>query len=218
MQTGKRALLWRWVIYLAGCTVLACGIILNTKTGLGVSPLVSVSFCVSQLTGLNFSLLTFVLYACFCLLQFPIKGKDRQLRDLLQIPFSIGFTLLLNLFSAKLPAIGTPVGKGIGILLAVVCTGVGISLMVSMQLIPNPADSLASAIGTVSGKGLGFAKNCLDASCVLITLVLGLVFARSLVGIGIGTVCAVIFTGRVVALFNHLFRRRLRSLAGFSEG
>ena len=217
MHSEKRALLYRWIIYLCGCVTLSCGIILNTKTGLGVSPLVSISFCVSLLTGLYFSMLTFVLYACFCLLQFPIKGKGRRLSDLLQIPFSIGFTLLLNLFSAGLPTIGSTPGKVVGIILAVVCTGVGISLMVSMQLIPNPADSLAAAIGTASGRGLGFAKNCLDGSCVAITILLGLGFAHRLVGIGIGTVCAVIFTGRVVALFNHLFRRRLRSLAGLSD-
>ena len=209
-------MLFRWGFYLLGCVSLSCGIILNTKTGLGVSPLVSLSWCVSVLTGLNFSLLTFVLYALFCLLQFPIKGKRRRMRDLLQIPFSICFTLLLNFFSASLPGFTSIPGKALGILLAVIFTGVGISLMVPMELIPNPADSLAAAIGAATGKGMGFAKNCLDASCVLLTLLLGLLFAHSIIGIGIGTVCAALFTGRVVALFNHFFRDKIRRLAGLA--
>jgi uncharacterized membrane protein YczE len=37
----------RWVLYLAGMIILAFGIILNTKSNLGVSPIISVAFVLS---------------------------------------------------------------------------------------------------------------------------------------------------------------------------
>lgn len=44
----------RIIIYVAGLLVIALGIILNTKAGLGVSPIISVSYSISQINGFNF--------------------------------------------------------------------------------------------------------------------------------------------------------------------
>ena len=38
----------RWLLYLAGMLVLALGLTLNTKAGLGVSPIISIAFAVSE--------------------------------------------------------------------------------------------------------------------------------------------------------------------------
>lgn len=40
--------LTRGIIYLAGLAILALGITLNTKTGLGVSPIIAVAYAVSE--------------------------------------------------------------------------------------------------------------------------------------------------------------------------
>ena len=45
--------------------ILAMGIILNTKSGLGVSPIISVAYSVSTIAGVNFGNTTFALYAVF---------------------------------------------------------------------------------------------------------------------------------------------------------
>ena len=39
----------RWIFYILGMVVLAAGITLNTKTGLGVSPIISGLLCVPDL-------------------------------------------------------------------------------------------------------------------------------------------------------------------------
>ena len=49
---------------------------------------------------------------------------------------------------------------------------------------------------------------------ISITITVGLVFAGKLVGIGLGTVLAVIGVGRVIAVFNHLYMERMDELAG----
>lgn len=45
---------YRSMIYLARLLILALGLTLNTKAGLGVSAIISVSYCISLVLQLNF--------------------------------------------------------------------------------------------------------------------------------------------------------------------
>ena len=65
----------RGLIYCIGMIVLAAGISLNTKTGLGVSPIISVAYCVSEYTGFNFGDMTFLLYVIFVAAEFALRGR-----------------------------------------------------------------------------------------------------------------------------------------------
>lgn len=78
MQQTKEQTIARWGFYLLGMVLLALGLTLNTKTGLGASAIVSVPFTVSQATGWNFGNLTLVVYCLFVVAQFILKGEKRQ--------------------------------------------------------------------------------------------------------------------------------------------
>lgn len=93
----------RWIFYILGMVVLAAGITLNTKTGLGVSPIISVAYCVSQIFELNFGDMTFVLYGIFVVVQLFLRERRERLATLLQFPLSLVFSRLLNLCSACIP-------------------------------------------------------------------------------------------------------------------
>ncbi|MCI6537293.1 MAG: hypothetical protein BHW44_00695 [Roseburia sp. 40_7] len=217
---GRKQLANRLIFYGIGIVILALGITLNTKTGLGVSALVSIAYTVAGAWNLNFALMTFVLYSCFVLIELFLKTvflpelRSGMWHDLLQIPFSLAFSLLLNLYGTVLPVAQTTGMRMLVLVLAIVCTGVGAAMIVDMHLIPNPADGLAQTIGLVFGKGMGFGKNILDCSCVAISVVIGLVARGRLIGIGVGTIIAMIAVGRVVALFNRCCETRIRELAG----
>ena len=212
----------RYCIYSLGVILLSAGITLNTKTALGVSPLISLPFSVSEIWLLNFPMMTFILYAFFVALQFILKGKDRQMKDLLQLPLSIVFSLLLDVFGRgydmALSATGIDMGPlipRIGLLIvAVAMTGVGASMMISMDLIPNPADGLAKTVGDVLGKGLGFGKNEIDFSSVAVTCLVGIIASGRLVGVGIGTIIGMVGVGRCIAGFNYLFHHRMMLAIG----
>lgn len=79
----------RLLIYFVGLFILALGLTLNTKANLGVSPIISVPYSISQITGLNFGDLTFIEYVGFVFIQIWIhiseKNKKRILSDLLQL-------------------------------------------------------------------------------------------------------------------------------------
>ena len=63
---------------------------------------------------------------------------------------------------------------------------------------------------------MGFGKNVFDISCFTISCIIGLLFVHRIVGIGAGTVIAVILTGRVIALFNRLFKKNMQRAAGIA--
>lgn len=68
----------RAAIYAMGLVILAAGITMNIKTGLGVSTIISVPFAISSIWDVNFSLVTFVLLAT----QNPKNAKMRNNSEL----------------------------------------------------------------------------------------------------------------------------------------
>ena len=62
----------RTLIYIAGLLILALGIILNTKAGLGVSPIISVAYSISQINDFNFGNTTLGLYTVFVIIEIVI--------------------------------------------------------------------------------------------------------------------------------------------------
>lgn len=58
----KKYILRRLIIYAAGMIILACGITMNTKTGMGISPIISVPYAISEIWDLNFGNMTFIVY------------------------------------------------------------------------------------------------------------------------------------------------------------
>lgn len=211
----------RLFIYTAGMLILAAGITLNTKTGLGVSPIISVAYSVSAIWGVNFGWMTTLLYLLFVIAQLFLRKKEERAAVLYQIAVSVIFGNLLNWFSKWIPYDSACHGlaSNLGLLaLAIALTGIGVSMTVNMRLVPNPGDGIVQAIAARAGWELGLTKNIFDLGCVAVTILLGLVFAGRVVGISIGTLLAMLGVGRAVALTNRLFREKMRAAAGLAEG
>ncbi len=209
----------RMLFYLAGMVILALGITMNTKTGLGVSPIISIAYSVSTIWNLNFGNMTMALYCVFVIAQFIIRGKDRKWSDLLQIPVALLVSQLLNLFSWLMRDFHFEnfwINLAF-LILAILLTGLGVVLSVDMRLVPNPGDGIVQAISDRTGKSLGLTKNLFDIGCIITTIVLGLTMEGKLIGIGLGTVLAVIGVGRAIALFNLLLWGPITKAAGLME-
>ena len=65
----KKQVFYRILFYAAGLLVLALGLTLNTKTGLGVSPIISVAYSISQIFDHNFGNMTLALYSVFVVIE-----------------------------------------------------------------------------------------------------------------------------------------------------
>ena len=204
------------LVYVVGMFILAIGLTLNTKANLGVSPIISVPYSISQITGLNFGDLTFVVYAIFVVVQIIIhirlKNHKRIVSDILQLPLSLIFTRLLNIFSTYIPTAQNLGIRFIVLTLAIICTGVGAAMSLSMQLVPNPGDGIVQSLAEGFTKSVGLTKNLFDCFNLCITLCISIFIAHQIVGVGIGTVIAVLGVGRVIALFHHIFEYKIEEL------
>lgn len=205
----------RFGIYLVGMVLLALGITLNTKAGLGASAIVSVPYTVSQGTGWDFANLTLIVYCILVAAQFVIKGQNRRLIDLLQIVVSIVFTRFMALFQHGITYQSGFFATDLLVLaLGILLTGIGAAMTVDMQLIPNPGDGIVSSLADRFGRELGLCKNCFDAFCVVCSLAIGLAFGNLLLGIGLGTVLSMLGVGRVIYFFNRAAKAKLLQWAG----
>jgi uncharacterized membrane protein YczE len=81
-----------------------------------------------------------------------------------------------------------------------------------MRIVPNPGDGIVQTIADAVGKDNGFVKNCVDITCVIVTCATGLILSGKIIGIGIGTLLAMVGVGRVIAVFNKLTRKQTEKL------
>ena len=63
------------LIYLSGLIILCLGVVLNTKTNLGVAAINSIPFALSRTTSLSLGTATFILYCVLIVVQCLIKRK-----------------------------------------------------------------------------------------------------------------------------------------------
>lgn len=208
----------RWCIYIVGMCMLAAGITLNTRTGLGVSPIISISFCAAeiQLLPLNFGDMTFLLYALFVAIQLPLRKGRERVAVLLQLVISLAFSRLLNVYGALFTYQHASHGLSMNLavlVIAIMLTGIGVAMTINMRLFPNPADGLVGAIAEKTGLAQGLTKNIFDITCVVLSCVIGFAATRQFVGIGIGTVIAMLGVGRVIAVVNRLAGAKMLSAA-----
>jgi len=213
-RSKKTQLVYRWVFYGIGLMVLAMGLILNTKSSFGVSPIISVAYAPSEIWHLNFGDASLVMYVIVAGIEYLLKWEKFRPVDLLQIPLSIVFTRFFNLFGAMLPNPEDLGGRILCLVLGIVFTGIGAALSMNARLVPNPGDGIVQALSDRIHKKPGFCKNMVDVICVCATLVIGLVAAGRPVGIGIGTIAAMICVGRVIAAYNALFGKKVARLSG----
>lgn len=212
---GKRHMknCYRVLVYCIGLVVLALGIILNTKTGLGVSPIISIPYSISKIWNINLGITTACIYILCVAGQMILLGKKFRAFDLLQIPMSVIFSGIINIFNKMININSNNLTVNLFLLIiAIALTGIGAAMTVQMNIVPNAADGFVQAVSDRFNISLGLGKNIVDVSSVITTIIIGILFARQIVGIGIGTLVAVVGVGRAIALFNIVFREKMLGL------
>lgn len=154
------------------------GLTLNTKAGLGVSPIISLSYAASVIWNRNFGDMTFVLYGIFCL----DSGGDSsagERRSRTQLAYercsAVSIEYCIYKISECIFSVHTAAGRmwtggfwtfrthGV-LVLALTFTGVGAAMSLSMRLVPNPGDGLVQVLADTFGIDTGLMKNCVDVT------------------------------------------------------
>lgn len=197
----------RFIVFVIGMNVLAIGIILNTKSLLGVSPINALPYASSNILAVSLGMMTTMVYVVFIIIQL-ILLKKFDLQVIMQLPFSFVFGYLIDfydLFFSYKPMFFYE--QIIILIIAILLTALGAFLMVFGDIVLNPADGLVHTIAKVVDKNFGFIKNIADLVFIVLTIIICLITKGYVLGIGIGTIVSAIFIGRFVALYQTTYNR-----------
>lgn len=193
----------RLAIYCLGLLILAFGIALSVNSNLGVSPVSSLPYVVSQITNVSLGTCTTIVYALYILLQMVLSPKKFQPALLLQLVFSTVFGYFVD--GAKFILgdfmIPTYFGQLTMLTASVLLIGLSLVLYIDVQLVPMPAEGLVGCVAEKLGKPFSSMKVVFDCTSVLVAVVLSFVFLGGLMGVREGTVITALLAGRMMGVF-----------------
>lgn len=200
----------RVLIYFLGLIILCVGVVLNTKTNLGVAAINAIPYVVSKSTSFSLGSCVFVLYLVFIAMQFLINKKVDFL-TVLQLPVSLLFGRMVDIVNIHILKFeAQSIFSGLAMLIiAILLVSLGTTLVVSQNLVPNAPDGMVNALGNLFDKPFGYIKVRFDIICVGLALIVSYLMTGRIVGIGSGTLVSMLMTGNVCSFFKKLLNNNL---------
>lgn len=170
----------RMLMYLVSVAILALGMSIQAASGLGVAALTCFATTLSMLTGKTLGFWISVTCIAHIVAQFAILHREFQPRILLELFFSTligGFT---DFFMAINPLHPTALPAQVAtMLLLLVITAFGVSLVVNMGVVHNATDGLVQVIAEKLKRRFGDIKVVFNCSHVAVSLILSLVLCTT---------------------------------------
>ena len=215
MKTDLSLIARKAVVLVAGLFILAFGIALSSKTGLGVSPSQSVSYVLSRIFPLSMGTFTMILNLCFFAGQLLILGKNFKPAIFLQLVVVFIFSYFTDLtLSVVAPLeITSYWGRLILCIVSCIIMGLGVFLEVKAGLIVMATEGFISALSDVIKKDFGITKILVDWSCIVLSTIISLLVFHGFNGVREGTLIAAF----VVGFFVRFFNSKIRFLDSFVE-
>jgi uncharacterized membrane protein YczE len=192
----------RGLIYCVALLILAFGVVFSVNSNLGVSPVSSLHYVVSQLTNVSLGTCTTAIYCFYIFIQVLLYGKNFQPALLLDIEFSTIFGYFVDAVKLLMGDFCLPTYFGqLGMLaISIVLIAIGLVLHIDVQLVPMPAEGLVACISNKLGKPLSTIKTIFDCTSVAVGTTLCMIFLGKLVGIREGTIITALLVGRLVGM------------------
>lgn len=197
-------------VYILGAVVLCFGIVLCVKCQMGVSPINSIPYVASKLVPLSLGTLSIVFYIINIAAELILSERKQYLSILLQLPVSLLFGIVIDVWDALLPLAETITMRVVCLCGSLFFTALGITLIVAMHLVPDPPTGAVQTISRAAKKKMGNVKIVYDCSCVAFSLVLSFIGAHRIIGFGIATIASAIFVGRILALLQGTLGKWLK--------
>ena len=181
-NTGKRA-----VWYIVGLNLIAATVVLNIRYNIGVAAFRSVMYAISEM--------------------YRILSRRITLIYLLEIPLSFAFGVLTDVYDWLIPAL--PFALPTRLLcftLTMFVTSAGVFLCVKSKMVLTPTDGIVNTISEVFHLRFSTVKNSFDLSMVAISALLCIINHSAFYGIGVGTVLSALMLGRIIKLYEVLWR------------
>ena len=201
-----------YFLVVIGSLFMGFGIALTKCADLGLSTISSVPNIISlKFTFFTFGTWSAIWNLIMILAQVIIKGKEFKPEQLMQIPVSIVFGWFADLGVWTFSYIPTSAYfvKLLMTVLGVVTLAFGISITVIANRVLNPAEAIVDVVAEKWKWDFGTLKIIFDVLCVALAVVLSLAFFNfKIVGIGEGTIVAMVGTGVLIKLFVNLLKKK----------
>ena len=195
----------RWICLLIGLSIMAFGVAFSIKASLGTSPISSFPYVTSWVSGLSTGTTTIIINIFFVVLQILILRKQFGLFQLLQIPATIVFGLMIDLGGFVIQGISYKdyFQQWILCIVGILLVAFGVSIEVMAKLVTTPGEGMVLTICKVLPIKFGNMKVVFDTTLVCLSIFVSVLCLGHLEGVREGTIAAAIGVG----LFTKQFKK-----------
>lgn len=221
-KQDSRQLFKRLATYLIGVYFTSVAIAISKMTPLGISPNSSLPNEISIILDANLGLITAIVFSCFVFVQWLLLGKNFKVINFVQVLLSIIFGFFVNfsvaLVNRFLPPCDTYFLQLVYTIASALLLGAAVEVYLAPKVMALPAEGLAQAVAVRFKMPFPKAKNICDITIVSVSVILSLIFFKTLYGIREGTIIHAILVGRAVKWTDSLFGRQLNCFLWGNEG
>jgi uncharacterized membrane protein YczE len=197
----------RLTAYIIGLFIMTIGISFSVKADLGVSPVSSIPYTITLITGLEMGKATIVFHIFLIILQIIILKKDFKPKNLLQIVAAIifgYFTTFSNNLMSFIPKSDNIIIKSIFLPISIVFVAFGIFLYLPADIVPLAGEGVMQAVSYKTNIEFPKIKVTFDTVMVIISFISCLIIIHSAGSVGIGTVISAFLVGITIKLINKI--------------
>lgn len=193
----------------AGLIIMAFGVAFSIQAGLGTSPISSVPYATSEISGLSVGSTTIIMNFLFVLIQIAILRRQYDWFQILQFPAAILFGTVIDLAERFIRSItySNYVEQWLLCLIGIFLIAFGVSMEVMANLVTTAGEGIVLAICKVVPIKFGNMKMIFDVTLVCIAIILALLFLGRLSGVREGTIAAAILVGQITKQTNKLMKK-----------
>lgn len=198
------------IIFLClGLTIMAFGVAFSIKAALGTSPISSVPYVTSTISGLSVGTTTIIMNFMFVLIQIAILRKKYDWFQLLQFPAAIVFGTMIDVAEYVLKPISFSnyFEQWLLCVVGIFLVALGVSVEVMANLVTTAGEGIVLAICQVAPVKFSNMKVAFDVTLVCISIALSFIFLGHLDGVREGTIAAAVFVGLITKQTNKLMKK-----------
>lgn len=198
------------IIFLClGLTIMAFGVVFSIKAALGTSPISSVPYVTSTISGLSVGTTTIIMNFMFVLIQIAILRKKYDWFQLLQFPAAIVFGTMIDVADYVLKPVefSNYLEQWLLCVVGIFLVALGVSVEVMANLVTTEGEGIVLAICQVAPVKFSNMKVAFDVTLVCISIALSFIFLGHLDGVREGTIAAAVFVGLTTKQTNKLMKK-----------
>lgn len=199
----------RCLLYLIGLNIMSIGIVLSTRTHLGVATISSVAYSYSIFFNISFGLSNVILYVVFILIQILLM-KSLSYKILMQIPMAVLAGIFIDIYDNLIALLNYNfLINFILLLTSNILTGIGVYFMTKADLVLDPGNGIVNTLCIFFKKPFSYLRIRFDISLVIFTAISGLILVQEIIGIGLGTVISAYLIGKSVGVTKTLLENKI---------